>query len=149
MMMFADHLYIIVEFCLPIFVYSCLPFFKLIYRSYFYIIDVSPLVKVKSGSVSSQSCLTLFDFMDCSSSVPGDSGGKNTGVGSHPLLQGIFPTQGSNPDLLHCRQILYCLATREAPSPLVICDTNISAPTPSPWLAFLLSQWYVLMSRSS
>ena len=88
MMMFADHLYIIVEFCLPIFVYSCLPFLKLIYRSYFYIIDVSPLVKVKSGSVSSQSCLTLFDFMDCSSSVPGDSGGKNTGVGSHPLLQG-------------------------------------------------------------
>ena len=33
---------------------------------------------------------------------------KNTGVGCHSLLQGIFPTQGSNPDLLHCRQILYC-----------------------------------------
>ena len=58
MMMFADHLYIIAEFSLPIFVYSCLSFFKLIYRSYFYIIDVSPLVKVKSGSVSSQSCLS-------------------------------------------------------------------------------------------
>ena len=67
--------------------------------------------------VLSHVCLTLFDFMDCSSSVPGDSPGKNTGVGSHPLLQGIFPTQGSNPDLLHCRQILYCLATREAPKP--------------------------------
>ena len=33
--------------------------------------------------------------------------GKNTGVGCHALLQGIFPTQGSNSHLLHCRQILY------------------------------------------
>ena len=32
--------------------------------------------------------------------------GKNTGVGSHPLLQGIFPTQGSNLGLLHYRQTL-------------------------------------------
>ena len=35
--------------------------------------------------------------------------GKNTGVGCHFLLQGIFPIQGSNPGLLHCRQILYQL----------------------------------------
>ena len=32
---------------------------------------------------------------------------QNTGVGSRSLLQGIFPTQGSNRGLLHCRQILY------------------------------------------
>ena len=32
---------------------------------------------------------------------------QNTGVDSHSLLQGILPTQGSNPVLLHCRQILY------------------------------------------
>ena len=32
---------------------------------------------------------------------------KDTGVGCHALLQGIFPTQGSNPGLWHCRQILY------------------------------------------
>ena len=37
---------------------------------------------------------------------------KNTGVGSHSLLQGISPAQGSNPGLLHCRQILYCLRAR-------------------------------------
>ena len=37
---------------------------------------------------------------------PWDSPGKNTGVGCHFLLQGIFPTQGSNPGLLHCRQML-------------------------------------------
>ena len=35
--------------------------------------------------------------------------GRNTGVGCHSLLQGIFPTQGSNPGLLHCRRILYHL----------------------------------------
>ena len=49
-----------------------------------------------------QSCLTLWDIMDCSlpgSSILGDSPGKNTGVGCHVLFQGIFPTQGLNPGL--------------------------------------------------
>ena len=41
---------------------------------------------------------------------PWDSPGENTGVGSLSLLQGIFPTQGSHPSLLHCRQILYHLS---------------------------------------
>ena len=39
--------------------------------------------------------------------------GKNAGVGCHFLLQRIFLTQGSNPDLLYCRQILYHLSYRE------------------------------------
>ena len=50
-----------------------------------------------------QSCPTLCDPMDCSlpgSSAQWDSPGKNTGVGCHALLQGIFLTQGSNPHLL-------------------------------------------------
>ena len=38
---------------------------------------------------------------------PWDSPGRNTGVGCHFLLQGIFPNRGSNPDLPHFRQILY------------------------------------------
>ena len=41
---------------------------------------------------------------------PWDSPGKNTGVVCHSLLQGIFPTHGSNPGLPHYRQILYCLS---------------------------------------
>ena len=41
---------------------------------------------------------------------PSNSPGQNTGVGSHSLLQGIFPTQGSNPGLLHCRWIPYQLS---------------------------------------
>ena len=45
---------------------------------------------------------------------PWESPGKNTGVGCHFLLQGIFPTQGSCLYLLHYRQILYLWATWEA-----------------------------------
>ena len=39
----------------------------------------------------------------------GFSPGRHTRVHSHFLLQGIFPTQRSKQDFLHCRQILYCL----------------------------------------
>ena len=49
---------------------------------------------------------------------PWDSPGKNTGVGRHALLQGLFPTQGSNScllELLHCRWIPYHWATRGSP----------------------------------
>ena len=45
---------------------------------------------------------------------PRDSPGKNTGEGSHVLLQGIFPTQGSNACLPHCRQIRYRLSRQKA-----------------------------------
>ena len=65
-----------------------------------------------------QLCLTLCDPRDYSlpgSSVHGDSPGKNTGVGCHALLQGIFPTQGSNPGLLHWRWILYHLSHQGSP----------------------------------
>ena len=61
---------------------------------------------------------TLRDPMDCSSpgsSVHGESPSKNTRVGCHALLQGIFPTQGSKPGLPHCRQILYCLSHQGSP----------------------------------
>jgi len=60
-----------------------------------------------------QSCLTLSTF------CPRNSPGKNTGVGCHSLLQGIFPTQGLNLSLLclqHCRQILYPLSHWASPS---------------------------------
>ena len=73
--------------------------------------------QVTGVSLVAQSCLTLCDPMDCSppgSSVHWDSPGKNTGMGCHALLQGIFPTQGSNPGFPHWRQILYWLSNREA-----------------------------------
>ena len=59
-----------------------------------------------------QSCPTLRPHRLYS---PWNSPGQNTGVGSLSLLRGIFPSQGSNPGLPHCRQILYQLSTREAP----------------------------------
>ena len=46
---------------------------------------------------------------------PWNSPGQNTGVGSLSLLQGIFPTQGSNPGLPRCRQILYQLSHKGGP----------------------------------
>ena len=45
---------------------------------------------------------------------PWSSPGQNTGVGSLSLLQGIFPIQGSNPGLLHCRRILYQLSHQQS-----------------------------------
>ena len=66
-----------------------------------------------------QWCLTLCSPMDCSppgSSVHRDSPGKNTGVGCHALLQGIFPTQGLSLGLPHWffRRFFTVWATREA-----------------------------------
>ena len=46
---------------------------------------------------------------------PWNSPGQNTGVGSLSLHEGIFPTQGLNPGLLHCRQILYQLSHQGSP----------------------------------
>ena len=56
--------------------------------------------------------------MDCSPpdfSVHEDSPGRNTGVGCHGLLQGIFPIQGSNPGLLHWGLMLYHLSHQGSP----------------------------------
>ena len=63
-------------------------------------------------------CVWLCSSMDHSppgSSVHEGSLGKNTGVGCHALLQGIFPTQRLNPGLLHCKQILSCLSHQQSP----------------------------------
>ena len=49
---------------------------------------------------------------------PWNSLAQNTGVGSLSLLQGIFPTQGSNPGLPHCRRILYQLSHKGSPRTL-------------------------------
>ena len=65
-----------------------------------------------------QSCPTFCKPMDCSppgSSVHGDSPGKNTGEGCSALLQGVFPAQGSNPGLPHCRWILFQLSHQGSP----------------------------------
>ena len=69
-----------------------------------------------------QLCLTLCHPMDCilPGSCPWDFPGKNTGVGCHCLLQGIFVTQESNPGMLYYRQILYHLNHQRSSSCLYI-----------------------------
>ena len=54
-----------------------------------------------------------------------NSPSQNTGVGSLSLLQGIFPTQESNPGLPHCRQILYQLSHKGSPNPSTYYVRNI------------------------
>ena len=71
------------------------------------------MVCMKVKVLASQSCPTLGNPMNCS--PPGSFvlriiPSKNTGVGCHSLLQGVFLTQGMNTGLLHCRQILYRLS---------------------------------------
>ena len=83
------------------------------------------------------SCPTLCDPVDSSlpgSSNHGDSPGKNTGVGCHALLQGIFPTQGSNPCLL-------CLLHWQVP----MCQCATSAT----WEALLIEGAIATRSRFS
>ena len=111
--------------------------------------------------------------MDCSPPrllCPWDSPGKNTGVGCHALLQGIFSAQGSNLGLTHCRQILYRLkhqgslkyihtaaaAAKSLQSYPTLCDPTDGSPPGSPvpgilqartleWVAIALSEICVLL----
>ena len=73
---------------------------------------------------------------------PWDSPGKNTGVGCHALLQGIFPTQGLNPGLPHCRQILYCLS-HEVNTSLFFCSCCCSCG-PGSFFIWLLYPFDIL-----
>ena len=68
---------------------------------------------------------------------PWDSPGRNTGMGCLSLLQGIFPTQGLNPGLQHCRQLLCCLSHVGSPSTLEslllhLCLMGVSCETRHP-----------------
>ena len=73
-----------------------------------------PGVFTLSPSVMSDS-LRLHELQPTRLLCPQGSPGKNTRVGCHSLLQDIFPIQGSNPGLLHCRQILFRLSDQGKP----------------------------------
>ena len=97
----------------------------------FYMVEMSrihPLLSIStSGTLiqmtilfhpnySSESCSVMSDsFRPHGPYSPWNSPGQNTGVGSLSLLQGIFPTQGSNLGLLPCRRILYQLSHKGSP----------------------------------
>ena len=78
-----------------------------------------PSLQLRAGTAPStrcclvdQSCPTLCDPVDCS---PWESPGKNTGVGGRALLQGILPTQGLRPHLLHWQVDSFLLSHRGGP----------------------------------
>ena len=84
---------------------SQLVLFFVIYIALLYIV----LSESESCSVMSNSLLPHGLYS------PWNSPGKNTGEGNLSLLEGIFPTQKSNPGLPHCRQILYQLSHKGSP----------------------------------
>ena len=93
--------------------------------------SISIINKVKV----SESCPTLCNFTD-----------QNTGVGSLYHLQGIFPTQGLNPGLPHCRQILYQLSHKGSPRILewVAYPFSSGSSRPRNWTGGLLHcRWFL------
>ena len=94
---------------------------------------------IEPGRSESESHSVVFNFLHPTDG-PWNSPGQNTGVDSLSLFQGIFPTQGSNPGLPHCRQILYQLSHREAqqywgglpiPSPADLPNPGIELGSPA------------------
>ena len=75
--------------------------------------------------------------------IHGDSPSKNTGVGCHARLQGIFPTPESNWGLLHRRQILYHLSHQESP-----CSLDEQSPKKTTEvLIFTSNKWKLCWQR--
>ena len=73
----------------------------------------------KESESESESCSVVSDSLQSHGlQNRWNSLGQNTGVGSLSLFQGIFPTQGLNPGLPHCRQILYQLSHKGSPRTL-------------------------------
>ena len=83
---------------------------------------------------------------------PQNSPGMNTGVGSHSLNQGIFPTQGSNLDLQQCGQILYHLSHQESFLPnnceITLLDGRIHFSTECTLKHLRMNKWLIANIRS-
>ena len=78
------------------------------------------------GSWESESCSVVSDSLRPHGLYsPWNSPGQNTGVGNLSLFQGIFPTQGLNTGLLHCRWILYQLSHRGSPGAPGTCSKKL------------------------
>ena len=75
----------------------------------------APFLRLYTEVKWSESLSVISDSVRPHGLYPRNSPGHNTGVGSLSLLQGIFPTQRSNPGLLHCLWILYQLSHKGTP----------------------------------
>ena len=93
--------------------------------------DICTHIYVAAAKVKSLSSVRLFTTpwtVAYQASPSMDFPGKNTGVGSHFLLQEIFLTQGLNPGLPHCRQTLYRLS-HQGSSVVAAIKSRQSCPT--------------------
>ena len=101
-------------------------FFRQIWRACFFCCSVAKSCPTLAWTAAHQAPLSFtiswsllklmsIDSVPARLLCPWNSPGKNTGVGSHSLLQRIFLTQGSNPGILHCRWILYHLSHQGSP----------------------------------
>ena len=97
-----------------------------------------------SSSLVAKSCPTLGNhgLQPARLLCPWDSLSKSTGVGCHFLLQGIFPTQETNPGLLRCRQILYWLSYEGSPLLVIkwIVPSCENACFPTEWMLRCLAR---------
>ena len=79
---------------------------------------------------------------------PWNSPGQNTRVGSLSLLQGIFPTQGLNSSLPHCRQILYQLSHKGSPKILECVAYPFSRGSSQPrnltWVSCIAGRFFTI-----
>ena len=94
--------------------YKCIIQWFTVFKGY------TPFVKWSEKSLSHVQLFATSWTVACQAPLSWNSPGKNTGVGSHSLLQGIFPTQRSNSSLLHCRQILFHLSHQGSPFIVII-----------------------------
>ena len=78
---------------------------------------------------------------------PWDFPGKNTRVGCHFLLQGIFPTQGWNPGLPHCRQMLYHLSHQGSQSDVIGVRENKDSK--EWWLKKKKGEWFCTCNKTT
>ena len=77
---------------------------------------------------------------------PWNSPGKNAAVGCHSRLQEIFPTQGLNLGLLHCRQILYFLSYQGSPHPgkIFLMGKKFREEEIKRWCQYALHTFYLM-----
>ena len=93
----------------------------------------------------SESCSVMFNSLQTMDSSPSNSPGQNNGMGSLSLLQWIFPTQGLNPGLPHCRHILYQLSHKGSPRTLewVAYPFSSESSQPRDWTQIsLIAGWF-------
>ena len=105
----------------------------------------SQLSCYQHGRSASQACPALCDPAECTppgSSVQEDSPGKNTRVGCHVLLYGVFPTQGSNPRLLSF------LHWQAGPSPLETPGMRYQLGDPTDQILMVMGPWHLSRTRT-